>query len=167
MKKNLLLLILNIISVNFYSQNEKPFRENFTLELSVDTLNYYKQEIKKSPYFVKEKMIQIYPSEKVLVEVEIDKDTIANMKVVKENLHPEKTIVIDFNQRKDGRIHRSMMLKVENPFDKKLIYEAGMFVVGHNQWISTSIMPVHKKLMGIELWNDIIITLILSDWRLE
>ncbi len=60
-----------------------------------------------------------------------------------------------------------MMLKVENPFDKKLIYEAGMFIVGNNQWLSTSIMPVQEKLVGFELWNDVIITMILTDWRLE
>lgn len=170
-KRNMKKLVVSIIPILLftatYSQNDRSFREPFQLELAVDTINYYSQEIPKSPYFVKENIIQIYPSEQLFIEVSLKDSTIETMKVVKENLFPEKTIRIDFKQNKKGKIHQSMMLTVQNPFDKKLIYKANMYIVGYDKWLSTSIMPVNKKLSGIEIWNDIIITLVLSDWTLE
>jgi hypothetical protein len=42
-----------------------------------------------------------------------------------------------------------------------------MFIVGNSQWLTTSVYDVKSKLRGIELWNDVIITLALSDWKLK
>lgn len=48
-----------------------------------------------SPYFVREKILQIYSGEKLFIEVEIEKKEIISMKVVKENINPEKTIEVE------------------------------------------------------------------------
>ncbi|MFY0629816.1 MAG: hypothetical protein JXR05_05505 [Flavobacteriaceae bacterium] len=110
MKKHISLSIILLLATLSSAQNEKPERTSFTLNVAVDSLNYYNQEIPKSPYFVSSKVLQIYPSEKLFVEVEINKDSIYSMKVVKQNLHPEKTIIIDFNQEVKGRKSERMML---------------------------------------------------------
>ena len=60
-----------------------------------------------------------------------------------------------------------MMLKIVNPFKKDLEYKAMMFIVGHNQWINTNVLPVKSKLTGYETWSDVIITLVLSEWKLK
>jgi len=161
------LIILLITSFTLSAQNEKAERETFDLKVAVDSVNFYQQNIKKGPYFIYDKTIQIYPSEKLFIEVEVKKDTIASMKVVKENLNPKKTIELDFIQNVNGRNHESMFLTVKNPFKKNIRYDALIYVLGNKDWVETSIIPVRAKLQSIEMWNDIILTMALTNWRFE
>lgn len=89
------------------------------------------------------------------------------MKVVKENINPTKTIEIEFSQKTVDRKSDGIILQVSNPFDKVLNYSAMMYTVGKNKWSKTSIIPIQPKLTNFELWNDVIITLVLSDWHFE
>lgn len=166
MKKNLFIIILFI--ANFcYSQNEIKEREPFVLKLAVDNEQFYQMDIPKSNFFVKENIIQIYPTEKLNVEVEIKNDTIYSMKVVDKIVEPKRTIQIEFLQNVKDKKPEGMMLKVTNPFDRKLNYNAIMYIVGHNKWLSTSIIPILPNLVNYETWNDVIITLVLEKWRFE
>ncbi len=161
------LIIAFIISFQLsYAQNLKPMREPFTLKLPVDGKQFYEDEIKSTPYFPRPTLLQIYPNEKLNIEVEIKADTIFLMQVVKENLHPEKTIEIEFTQMVKDNKSEMMMLKVKNPFDAKLSYKARMYVIGNDKWIGTSIIPVIPKLIGYETWNEVIISLALYNWKL-
>ena len=148
------------------AQNLNPQREAFTLKLPVDGVNYYEQEVNAGPYFVYKNILQIYPSEKINIEVELKNDTIFSMKTVKENLNPKNTIEIEFSQIVKDRKSEMMMLKVKNPFNQKLEYKAKMYIVGQNRWINTSIIPVQPNLIGYETWTDVIITLALDNWKL-
>jgi len=112
-------------------------------------------------------VLQIYPGEKLFIEVETSKSEITSMRVVKENLNPQKTIMVDFTQTTKGKKSESMMLKIVNPFEKDLEYKAMMFTVGHDKWIDTNVYPVRAKLTSFEMWSDVIITLVLSDWKLK
>ena len=40
------------------------------------------------------------------------------------------------------------------------------YVVGGNKWIPTSVIPIGPKLSNFEMWNDIIISLALDNWKL-
>jgi hypothetical protein len=159
------LLILMCVGI-LKGQNEKPNRESFNLTVVLDSINFYEQIVDKTPYFVQNHILQIYPSEKLNIEVEIQNDTIHSMKVVNENLNPNKTIIIDFKQEVNGKEHGSMILSVMNPFDKNLIYDAKMYVLGGTEWIPTSIIPIMPKLTNFELWNDIILSLVIDNWKL-
>jgi hypothetical protein len=168
MKTKVIMTILLSLSFAFtYAQNEKEKRDEFTLILPVDEEQYYEQKVDSSLYFIKEKVLQIYPGEKLFIEVEINKKEITSMKVVKENLNPEKTIKIEFTQTVKDRKSEMMMLEIVNPFKKDLEYKAMMFIVGHDKWISTSVLPVKAKLTGYETWPDVIITLVLTEWKLK
>lgn len=168
MKTKVIMTILLSLSFAFtYAQNEKEKRDEFTLILPVDEEQYYEQKVDSSLYFIKEKVLQIYPGEKLFIEVEINKKEITSMKVVKENLNPEKTIEIEFTQTVKDRKSDMMMLEIVNPFKKDLEYKAMMFIVGHDKWISTSVLPVKAKLTGYETWPDVIITLVLTEWKLK
>lgn len=163
-------IIVTLFTILFFqvsiAQNLNPQREAFTLKLPVDGVNYYEEQIKAGPYFVYKNILQIYSSEKLNIEVELKNDTIFSMRTVKENLNPENTIEIEFSQTvKDGK-SEMMMLKVKNPFNQKLEYKAKMYIVGHNKWINTSIIPVPPHLIGFETWPDVIITLALDNWKL-
>jgi hypothetical protein len=89
------------------------------------------------------------------------------MKVVKENLNPMKTIEIELKQEVKERVSESLMLKIKNPFKKTLNYKAMMFIVGQDKWISTSVLPIPAELSSFELWKDIIISMVLTDWTLK
>ena len=165
MIKNLALLIF-FLSISINAQNDKPERESFELKVAIDSVDYYQQEVVKSPYFVKEKILQIYPTEKIFIEAEIKSDSIHSMKVVKENLNPKKTIIVEFTQKVENRAHKGMMLSVKNPFDKTLTYEALKYINGGTEWIPTSIIPIRPNLVNFEFWNDIILSLVLVEWKI-
>ncbi|MFV0531428.1 MAG: hypothetical protein ACK5MD_08305 [Flavobacteriales bacterium] len=166
--KILILLFSLFFGYSFgQNKNETEFREPFTLKIAVDSTTFYQQEVPKSKYIPKDDILQIYPGDKLFIEAELTEGKTALLKVVKENLNPKKTIEIEFTQNVENRMNKGMMLKVKNPFEKSLRYDAMMYIVGRNEWIETSIIPVRPKLMTFEMWNDAIITLVLSKWRLE
>ena len=165
--KKILFIILTFTASFCYSQNEIKEREAFALKLAVDSEQFYQMDVPKSKYFVKENILQIYPTEKLNVEVEIKSDTIFSMKVVEKIIEPKKTIEIEFLQNVKENKPNGMMLKVTNPFDQKLNYNAMMYIVGNNKWLSTSIIPILPNLVNYETWNDVIITLVLEKWRFE
>ena len=165
--KKIIYLTLIFLTSYCYSQNEIKEREPFILKLAVDNDQFYQMNVEKSKYFVKENIIQIYPTEKLNVEVEIKNDTIFSMKVVEKIIEPKRTIQIEFLQNVKDKKPEGMMLKVTNPFGRKLNYNAMMYIVGHDKWISTSIIPIQPNLVNYETWNDVIITLVLEKWRFE
>ena len=165
--KQIIYIKLLFLTFIVNAQNDKPEREPFTLTLRIDKEQFLKEEVVKGPYFVHESAIQIFPSEKLFIEVEIRNDTIYTKKTVAENLNPERTIEIDFKQVEENNEHQRMMLNVKNPFKKMLHYKAFIYIVGHDEWIPTSIIPVYPNISGIEMWNDIIISIALQDWKLE
>lgn len=167
MKETFSLILILIFGYSLNAQNEKPERDAFKLNITIDSVYFYQQDVAKSPYFVKDKILQIYPSENIFIETEIKSDSIYSMSVVKENLNPEKTIIVEFNQNIKGNMHDGMMLSVKNPFDKTLKYEAFMYINGGTEWIPTSIIPIRPNLVNYELWSDVILSLVLVEWRIE
>jgi hypothetical protein len=168
MKIKAILTLLSILfCVNCYAQNDATMRDAFTLKLPVDGKQFYEQKIQQSPYFVKEKVLQIYTGEKLFIEVETLGNKITAMKVVKNNTIPTKTIEIELKQEVKERASESLMLKIKNPFKKTLKYKAMMFIVGQDKWIPTSVLPIAPELSSFELWKDIIITMVLTDWTLK
>ncbi|SHK44808.1 hypothetical protein [Chryseobacterium polytrichastri] len=165
--KNLILLLFLFVFNFFFAQNDNEYREAFTLKLPVDSVQFFQQEVAKSKYLVKENTLQIYPGEHLFIETEVENNVIKLMNVVKENKNPSKTIEIKFSQEVSNRESKGMTLLVINPFNKKLNYDALMYIVGRNEWIKTSIIPIRPKLQAYELWKDTIISLVLHNWRFE
>ena len=163
--KTLLTISMSMFVMCIFAQNEKPDREAFTLKLPVDGIQFYEQKLNKTPYFVHEKTLQLYPGEKIWIEVETKGTEITSMKVVQKNLNPEKTISVEFTQTAKNRKNEYMTLTVDNPFNKALEYTAMMYIVGQDKWINTNVYPVRAKMAGIEMWSDVIITLVLKDWK--
>lgn len=165
--KTIIAIIFSMFSLFLYSQNEKAKRSAYRLEIAATETHQYEMDVKESPYFVKEKILQIYCGEKIFIECETDALTISKMKVVENNVNPEKTIVIDFSQSAENRKDIRTDLYVKNPFSKKLIYDALMFTPISQKWKSTSIIPIDPKLENFEMWPHSIITLVLENWKLE
>lgn len=159
--KKILILLAIIFCSNLFAQNEKLNRDALTIKLT------YEQMIDKSPYFIKPNTLQIFPSEELLMEVEIEGESIRSMKIVKENFNPNKTIIISFSQKNDNTNGKLMMLDVKNPFNKILSFEANIFTLGNNDWTKTSILPIQAQSSGIEIWHDAIVSIVMENWKIE
>ncbi|MBD3584057.1 hypothetical protein [Flavobacterium selenitireducens] len=90
MKYTLMLLLIVVSSIAQEKRNE------LKVELIVDKENNYSTTVAESPYFVKEKVLQIYPGEDLNIEVEINEGNISTMKVVDAVKFPERTISVRF-----------------------------------------------------------------------
>ncbi|KQR91963.1 hypothetical protein ASG01_13260 [Chryseobacterium sp. Leaf180] len=101
--KRFIIIAFSILSFSLYSQNDKPLRNPYTLEIAANETQQYGMDVKESPYFVKAEVLQIYCGEKIFVECEIEGDSISHMKVVKNMIYPQKTIIIDFDQNSENR----------------------------------------------------------------
>ena len=168
MKKMALMLSFVFPTAFCFGQtNNLAQRDAFKLKIAVNDTNFYSADIKSAAYVLPDNSIQIYPGEKIYVEVELVKKEIRSMKTVKENLNPEKTITISFSQETEGKKHKGMMLNIENPFNKKLEYKANMFLMKYNKWAPTSVLPVQAKLSSYETWSDLIVTIALSGWTFK
>lgn len=166
MKTTFLIVSLFLFSI-CSSQNEIVKRKAYQLEIAVNETQQYAMDVRETPYFIKEKVLQIYCNENVFVECEIKGDSISKMKVVKKNINPTKTIVIKFTQNSENRKEISTNLHITNPFDKKLFYDAGMYTPMSKEWQSTSTIPIQPNLQNFEMWPHAIITLVLDNWRFE
>ncbi len=158
-----ILCIEGVAQVN----NIKASRNDFKLTLAVDGDNYYETDVKAGPYIVGPNVLQIYPTEKVLMEVEQEQGVIKSLKVVKKNENPTKTIDISFMQKTDGKKHQQMMLSIFNPFDMNLKYRANIFLMKGNKWEATDVLPIMRGISSYETWPDIIVTIALDQWELS
>ena len=145
----------------------KTLRDAFVLEMPINGTQSFKMEVPQKPYFVTDGALQLYPFEKLFLEVEIKKDTIFAMHVVSQNLNPKNTIEIELMQQSHNGLHENMTLSIKNPFKKPLVYTAEIYTFARRKWTPTSIMPVAPKSSGFEIWNDAILTMVLSDWAFE
>ncbi len=153
-----------------YAQNEFPTRKAFTLTIVVSKDTLYEDNVPKTPYLVNtsedKNILQLYPGESIYLEVqEIQNDSIKKMSVVKENLNPAKTIQVTFLQAIEKGEHRSMILKISNPFPKKVGFNALILPLRMGKWEETSVNMVGPKQMDFETtWDEIIVSIGLEDW---
>ena len=163
----ILTLCLLLLTFHVYAQtnNDRPTRDSFTLSMPVSKDSYYQSPIPTSPFVVGPKILQLFPGETVFLEIEEKDGTITNVKSVKENKNPDRTLEISFVQNVEGKVHSNMVLKVKNPFKRDLLYEAVIRLMKTERWVETSIIPVKAGLLGIEMWPDVIVSIALNEWK--
>lgn len=166
MKKYFFLAFL-LYALHISSQNDKTDRPDLNIKLYVDSTHFYNEEVKGGAYFTAENVLQIYPTEKVFVEAEVNKFGINSLKTVANNLYPEKTIVIEFYQEPKGNKHGSMKLKITNPLEKNLKYKIKTLGINTDKWQSREVKAVSARGSSTETFNDIVLKLVITDWELE
>lgn len=161
----LLICALTSFSVLQAQDTAQLTRKPYTLTMAVDKKNVYEQQVPEAPFIhYPENTIQLFPGETLYVEIEQTDGVIKSMKAVKEITDSSKTITIAFYQVAEKNIHKSMMLKVQNPFPYQLSYGATMFLLKQKKWYPTDVWPVQPKLIGYETWGDIITSIGLAKW---
>lgn len=140
-------------------------RKAFELTVLVDSSAAYTDSVKGGPFVNGPNILQIYPGEKLYLEVEQIKDSVVRLISVSANKRPERTLVVSLTQHANGRVHESMFLQIKNPFKKNLFYQAQAFFLKPNKWARTSVLPVMAGKESYETWSDIIITMALYNWK--
>jgi len=166
MRYNFLLTFI-LLSVFIKGKSQNTERNNYTLKLLINEDNYYETPVPKSAYILPENTIQIYPGEKILIELETENNKITSMKAVNENKYPLKTIEISFLQITEEKEHKNMMLKITNPFPNELSYTANIFLMEQEKWVNSKVIPIKPNKTTYEIWPDIIVTATLSGWEFD
>ena len=150
-----------------FAQNDIPTREAFVLKVKRNAKQTYSQQVNESPYFVMDKTLQIYPYEKVNVELEIKADTIYSMKTVEKNLFPERTLEIEFCQSIENYTAKPTQLWMKNPFGKNLKYNVLAYSIEESEW-KNSAKTAKANSSSNEIWTkEVVSSLVLKDWKLE
>jgi hypothetical protein len=106
--------------------------------------------------------VSVYAGHEVLIEADIEKGQLVNLRRVEETTDPSRTISSRLEQDEDG----SMMLITRNPFDKPLRIRMGMMPMGHEGLVRTSSCPVRGGSSTYEMWPFPIFQVYLSELRL-
>lgn len=142
-------------------------RKAFTLKLPIDKTHFFQAEISPSNYILPENTIQIYPGEKLYIEINVKNNEIVDMKSVREIKDSTKTIEISLTHVDKDSIYSRTMLDIRNPFNKNLIYKASMYLLKNSKWVPTNVYPVRSNLRSFEIWSDVIITMTLTGWEFK
>lgn len=153
--------------LSFCQSNDLLARSAFTLKLPIDKTHFYQADISPSNYILPNNTIQIYPGEKLYIEVNVKKSRIVDMKSVREIKDSTKTIEISLTHVVKDSIYSRTMLDIQNPFKKDLIYKATMYLMKYNKWVPTNVYPVRSNLRSFEIWSDVIVTMALTGWELK
>ena len=152
---------------NAQESNLHPERSGFILRVPRNVKQTYVLQINPGRYFAQDKILQLYPHEKVWIEVEIKADTVYSMTSVKENLHPEKTLEIEFCQTVEKGTAKPTQVWIKNPFDRKLVYNSLVYSIEDSKWQSDS-HTAKAKWSSNEIWRkETISSVVLKDWKFE
>lgn len=168
-KKIWVLVICSLLVIQGFGQSDKTNNQRppFELKLLVNDQQLYNAQLGESSYIINDSIIQIFPGEKLFIEADVVNDKLSNFQVVKEIRDKSKTLVIDFQQSANGKVHEQMMLTIDNPFEKQLNYKAAMNLMKTKRWVDTSVYPVMAHLKSIELWPDLITSLALFGFEFK
>ena len=166
MKKICTLLFISLCLINIIFAQDNNEREAFDLVLAIDEKQYFSAKIEKSQYVIMDKIIQIFPDEKVYIEADILNNDLTNLKRVDSVSNPKKTMTIEFKQVCDEKKHKYMMLFIENPYKKKLHYSANIYSIKYDKWFSTDVYDVEAGMSNYEIWPDLISSITLDSLKL-
>lgn len=161
-----LIIFVPILSLCFAQSNDYQYRSAFKLDLEINDTNYFQAEIPESPIVTSTNSIQIYPGEEVFIEVELGSlNEIRNLKSVKNNLQPEKTLIVAFEQISKKHQHISMVLSITNPFDMDLAYKPSLLSFKLSDWLIKKEISAEKRQLSVEVFNDLSVSICLLDMK--
>ena len=125
------------------------------------------EDVKKEENkFIYSDEIKLFPGDQILVEATLNGNQLTDFKRVSTISDSSRTIVFRFSYEKFGSDLASQ-LRVDNPFSNTLEYKAKIRTEPWRMYSGTSIMPVIRKVYGIEIWPYKIESIILYDFTLR
>lgn len=130
-----------------------------------DGSNYHMAMQPPTPV-IQDNKIFVFAGQAMYIEADRAPDgSLSNLHLVKEIVHPEKTVSITFTQEAKTPGGVGMMLVIHNPFDQPLKYSAGMMSLDGSDGAiyATDTCPIIAKINGVELWPMPIFQVVLSN----
>jgi hypothetical protein len=169
--KAFIFLLVSVITHNAFSQTDTAVLQRPAYKITLPVSGGYKYEynIKAGPYLLEDNDLRLFPGETIFIETERTDESIKSMKVVKQNEHPEKTLIISFmqyvqNDDHKNVVHKNMVLQIVNPFAKGLKYSAQILMLMQKEWITADVQPVAAGSTSTETWPGIVTAIGLANW---
>jgi hypothetical protein len=140
----------------------------FILFFAVCSFTY--SQIQNEKYNIQNKYIYkdsifLFKGDKINIQADSNNYSLMNFHFVSEILDSSKTITLSFTiesfNNKNG-----MILKIYNPFNKKLIYNAKIRTLKNYKYVETSVIPIMPRLFSFETWPYEIESIILYGFKL-
>lgn len=138
-------------------------RDPRPVRLTLEDGNAFETQLKLPLPIVQNEWISILPGESLFVEGDVEGDRLINLRAVRENKVPEKTVQLRFWQEMTSG-KPAMFLLLKQPFAKWLKYHAVMMLPNSEQMYKTSSCPI-SNVPAYEMWPHPIFQLILFDLR--
>ena len=148
------------------TENHLPYREDGIIQLHINEKRVYKKSIATSPYIIDNESIQIYPSETINIEATIKNGKIDNLKPVKNVKHPDKTIIVSFQQKLVNNKY-NMVMTIKNPFSQSLIFKSKVSNIKGEKWSKTKRTLVKPYQTIIKSWDKASLSMIFSNLEVE
>jgi hypothetical protein len=113
------------------------------------------------PSKIEDKVV-IKLGEKLIVQFEVQADSLKKPKIVEQPDPKRPSITLDFDKHGE-----TSMLHIQNPFPQSLRVRCLMRLKGQEGYVETNILSVPAKLGDFEGWRDPIEELILFDFQLS
>ena len=153
------------LSVLVLTAQELNSRKHEVRNILIDDGSVYELNVAQGPIIIRDTILQVYPGDKFYLEVDPIKNKLFSYKVVGEIKDKSKTITIEFKQITEGKKHKQMMLAISNPFERPLHYVSSIYLLEHNKWAKTKVMPVDAGKTAYEMWPDIITSISIGSFH--
>jgi hypothetical protein len=168
LKRIFVFLVCFFLITNLYSQSDSSnLRPAFKLKLLVNSKQFYTAPLGETRYIINDTIIQIFPGEKLFIEANTINNKLVNLSRVDSIKDSSETMIVEFVQESEGKNHKYMQLIIKNPYNKSLHYTALMNLLKTQKWVSTTVIPIMPKLESIEMWPDILTSLLLTGFELK
>lgn len=122
-------------------------------------------KLQKAPYYF-QNTANVVSGETLFLEANVVSGKIASLKYVKNNVRPEKTIVVTLSVMESDPSKISTMLEITKPLNEALIYKAMFHAASGNSFKKTSVCPVLSKQSTYENWPFLIFQMALVGFKL-
>lgn len=154
------LLLLSVFLAGFARAQDAPLKRTaYTLKIPISKNKVYEEAIPEGPFVLPDKTIMLYAGESVNIEVDQTEGVVNSFRAVATIKDSAKTITLAFTQSVNNKKHEMMMLSVRNPFAWPLTYQANIFLLRQEKWVTTNVVPVLPGLMSYETWPDPIVSI--------
>ena len=165
MKLPVVVLMLFAVLTTFAQQDtmSSPRRQAHQLSLPVADKVQYKYDVPAGLFVRNNDTLQLFPGEKVFLEVNHNGREIKGVKAVQQISEPLRTLTISFRQVADSTTHKNMLLTIDNPFDKQLQCTMLLGVILAKRWERGGALNIPPGKTA-QAWPQILISLSLQDW---
>jgi len=140
-------------------------REATKVSLAVDSEKHWEGTFPKSPFVLNEELVNIIPGETLYLTGVVSEDKLTKLTATTEKPAEGEVVTISFHQEVGDKNDHIMILRIHNPYEKPLQYNAGALALGESRTFKTSTCPILPGISTHESWPYPILRLVLNDFH--